>query len=115
MGFTVEQVAEKAGVGLEILNEEVSDRHVLELAKFFSSFEELGPYLGLERRELDDIDEDKRNTPLKRRELVQKWKDKYAFEATYRKFVEALLNCGWNNMAYKVCCYLAKEGIVLVV
>ena len=114
MSFTVEQLAEKAGVSLGYLNRQISGQHVLEFAKHCSIYQLIGPQLGLEEQELSDIEDDYKKAELKRRAVLERWKKKKTFEATYRRFLEALIKCDWNNNAYQACCTLAKEegGVV---
>ena len=109
MGLTVEQIAQRAGLTPDYLDRQISDQHVLRFAEYCTDFELVGPYLGLKKHEVSDIDEDKRKTALKRRALLEIWKERQSFEATYRKLIEALMNCGKNNSAYEICCILAKR------
>lgn len=109
MPFTVKDLAERAGVSLKYLEKQISDKHVLDFAKHYGTFEVIGPYLGLDKCDLSDIDEDNNKSALKRRKVLEVWKEKKAFEATYKKFIEALIKCDRNDSAFHVCQALAEE------
>lgn len=115
MSFTVEEVAQQAGVSLSYLERQLSGHHVLSFARYCAPLRVVGIELGLERCQLDDINEDQRKNTLRRRGLLEVWKEKCTFEATYSKFVKALVACEKNDSAYQVCLALAEEeGIFCV-
>lgn len=108
---TLEDIAQNAGVSLKYLNNQISDEHVLEFAKYCAPYDEVGPYLGLSDDVIDAIGADKSKEELKRRETLKKWKEQYAMNATYRKFIKALLSCRKASRASEVCRVLQKaEG-----
>ena len=49
------------------------------------------------------MDEDYRTAEQKRVEMLRKWKEKFAFKATYRVFIKALLSCGKASDAIDAC------------
>jgi len=107
--ISMESVANKAGVSMQYLEEEFSDDHVLDFARLCPNYEVIAPFFKLPQYMIDDIAEEKANPELRRRALLQKWKGHYSFEATYKKFLQALIDCGKRDTAYEVCKILAKE------
>ena len=57
-------------------------------------------YLGLSE---SDIEQEGKNEKERRLEALQKWKDKFGFEAVHRKLVEVLLSLSVADVAGKVC------------
>ena len=107
--FTVEQMAQQAGLRPDYLKRQISEEHVLEFARLCTDFELIGPYLGLKKHELETIDGDKHKTALKRRALLEVWKEKDTFEATYWKLVDVFIKCERNNSAFEICQILSQE------
>ena len=111
MSFTPEELAVQAGV--RNINQECSENDLLALSQFCDPWELVGQYLELTRAQISAIDADNRSTDMKRLGVLQKWKETFAFKATYRVFVAALLACGKTQQALDVCKILAqKQGNV---
>ena len=109
MSLTLEDLIAKSGV--KNVNRECTDGDILAFGDFCDPWRQVGMYLGLDSAELSAIDEDNRTVSLKRLGTFQKWKSKFAFNATYRVLITALLKCGKADQALKVCQILAqKEG-----
>jgi hypothetical protein len=62
-----------------------------------------GFHLELTNSDIDAVDEDYRTAEQKRIRMLMKWKEKFAFKATYRVFIEALLSCGKASDAIDAC------------
>ena len=62
-----------------------------------------GFHLELTKSDIVAVDEDYRTAEQKRVEMLRKWKEKFAFKATYRVLIEALLSCGKASDAIDAC------------
>ena len=109
MSVSVEDLAHHSGVSLDYLENQISDQHVLDFAKYCSPFEEIGPHLGLSQKTLEDIQREKRTEELRRRETLKRWKDEFAIKATYRKLIQSLLACQKASSASEICSALKEE------
>ncbi len=107
--LSIEEIAQNAGVSLEYLENEISSENILEFAKYFTQYQEIGPYLGLSDGVLEGIDQNHKKLELKSRATLKKWKDEYAFKATYRKLIQALLDCRRADSATNICRKLHEE------
>ena len=107
--ITLKDVAEQAQVPLSILKKECSKQQLLlKLATHCVDWELIGKNLGLSEAEIAAVDGDCRTTALKRVGMLEKWKGKFAFKATYQVFVEALLAVGSKDKAVEVCQMIGK-------
>ena len=93
------------------IDQECSDHDLLALSEFCIDWELIGQHLKLTKAQLTAIDADKKSTELKRLAVLHRWKELYAFKATYRALVSTLISCKRVDAALKVCKFLArKEG-----
>ena len=98
--ITSEDIAARVGVSLDSLSSMECSRDVLlNLAKFCVNWELIGRCLGLTDAEITAIDNDNKKEEVKRVRMMEKWKDKFAFRATYLAFIEALLAVGMTQDA----------------
>ena len=112
MSLTLEDLIARSGV--KNINKECTDEDILAFGDFCDPWQLVGVFLGLDTAQLSAIDEDNRTVSLKRLGTLQKWKSRFAFNATYRVLINALLRCGKADRALKVCQILAqKEGICI--
>ena len=101
-GFTLQDVAVQAGVGrLEILEKECSQQLLLSLAKLCVDWKLIGFHLDLTRAEVVAVDGDNHTIDIdeKRVGMLGRWREKFAFKATYQVLIEALLACGRTSDA----------------
>ena len=63
----------------------------------------IGFHLGLIEADIVAVDGDYRSIDEKRVGMLGRWKEKFAFKATYRVFIEALLSCGKASDAIEGC------------
>ena len=101
--FSVEDVTAKAGIGLDILSRECSQDVLLKLTNFCSVWKLIGQHLGLTEFDITAVDADNTTVDEKRVAVLRKWKDKFAFKATYRVLIEALLAAGKTQDAVEAC------------
>ena len=98
--ITSADIATRVGVNLDRLSSMECSRDVLlDLAKFCVDWKLIGRRLGLMDGEITAIDSDHKKEEEKRVGMVEKWKDKFAFKATYLVFIEALLAIGMTQDA----------------
>ena len=107
MPHTVDELAARAGV--VDINRECGKDEILSLASFCDPWQLVGRHLGLSEPQISAIDGDNRSTDLKRLGALQKWKEMFVFNATYRVLVGALIDCGKAQQAMDVCKYLAQK------
>ena len=114
IGITLQEVASQAGVDkLDVFNQECSQRMLLNLAMHYVDWKLIGLYLDLTKADIAAVDEDNRTADEKRAGMLGRWKEKFAFKATYGVFIEALLACGRTEDAVDACKTIAKgEHIV---
>ena len=101
--FSVEDVAAEAGVGLDVLSRECSQDVLLKLANLCNHWTLIARHLGLKEHEITAVDDDLKTTDEKRVAMLDKWKEKCAFRATYHVFIEALLAAGRTQGAVEAC------------
>ena len=102
--LTFQDVAAQAGLKtLDVLDQECSQQVLLRLAKHCVDWQLTGFHLELTKSDIVAVDEDYRTAEQKRVEILRKWKEKFAFKATYRVFIEALMSCGKASDAIHAC------------
>ena len=112
--ITPEQLLTRAGVEKDLGDKECSDDHILEISCFLEKWELVVSHLGLENPHIEEV---KHNScddiKLIRLNALRKWKSLFAFKATYRELLQALLKSGSTNHAVRVCNLLGKVIEVL--
>ena len=109
--LSVEEAANRAGVGLDILSKECSDAVSHDLADFCIKWKLIGGRVGLTEADLSAVDGNNGTVEEKRVGMLKKWKSKFAFRATYRALMEALLAEGRCAEAIEACKVIkAAEG-----
>ena len=110
--LTVEDLAVQAGV--RDLDQQCCDDDLLVLSELCDPWKLIGQHLKLTQAQISAIDVDNRTTALKRLGALQRWKETFAFKATHRVLVSALLACGKTQQALDVCKILAqKQGMIV--
>lgn len=107
MSFTFEEVVAETKISVQALRKPCSEQRLLDLAEYCVPWNIVGQHLGLSQTQVNDIDRDYRTTEEKRIRALQRWKEAFAFKATYEAFVKALLASGRNEQAVEVCRLLA--------
>ena len=107
-GVTLDELLDKVGVKPTQLEEVCSDEHLRKIAQSLESWRELSVHLELSGADVEVIERDKCSVPEKRQQMLQKWREKFDFKATYRVLVEGLLSIGNAKMAHTVC-HLVKQ------
>ena len=101
--ITIEDVANQASISLDSLSEECSRTVLFDLAKYCIDWQLVGKRLGLSDTDITAVDSDNNTKDRKRVGVLEKWKDRCAFKATYRVFIEALLSQGMAQTAIEAC------------
>ena len=110
--ITLEELLKEVGVHSEKLDDSISDDHLREIAIFLTSWRTVATYLGLSDIDMNDVEREGANEQEKRLKVLQKWKGKFGFTATYKKLVVVLLSLGMADVAEKVC--LLLKGIYFI-
>lgn len=76
------------------LNRECDQNLILKLGKHCEEWKLVGKHLGLTQAEIIAVNGDYGSVDEKRIGMLEKWKNKFAFNATCRAFIEALLAHG---------------------
>ena len=98
--ITSEDIAARAGVSFDSLsNSQCSQVVLLDLARFCVKWKLIGRRLGLTDAEVSAIDSDHKKEEEKRVGMMEKWRDIFAYRATYLAFIEALLATGMTQNA----------------
>ena len=101
--ITIEDVANRASVSLDTLSDECCQTVLLDLAKYCVDWQLVGKRLGLTVADITAVDNDNSTEDRKRVGVLEKWKDRCAFRATYHVLIEALLSQGMIQAAVEAC------------
>lgn len=99
----------KYDLSLHQLDVEVIYEHLVNISRIIDDYVTLGIQLGLTEIELQDIQCNYRSQELRRSAMLRKWKQKYAWKATYHKLIKALLQSGRADLARIVCELLTQS------
>ena len=101
---TLQDVAAQAGIKrLDILDQECSQQVLLSLAKHCVEWQLIGLHLKLTDADIAAVDGDNRTVDEKRVGMLRRWKEQFAFNATYLALIKALLACGRTSDAVLAC------------
>ena len=89
------------------LDQQVSEDHLLEVSMIIDNHQVLGPHLGLPGPAMATINPNLDIT-LQRMQMLQMWRQRYAYNATYNAIIEILLKLGKAQQARCVCELLTK-------
>ena len=106
--ISLQKVKERFHLSQNQLDAEVSQEHLIAANRIIGDHRILGPQLGLSPEEMDDIKQE-RSPKLQRSAMLKKWKEKFAWEATYGVLIEALLKCSRADCAGNVCKLLTQS------
>ena len=107
-GVTLDELLKEVGVTSMQLDKKCTNEHLHEIALFLTSWRTLAPHLGLSS-EMEAVDRDAHSEKEKSQKILKSWKTKFAFKATYRMLVEALLKIGSADLAEQVCRFLVSQ------
>ena len=101
-GITLDDCIEQFGLDDEVLGTKCSEEHILAVSSFLN-WKGVAPYLELTDSEVEAVDSDGKDEADKQHTTLKKWKSKFAFKATYRNLIQALLKSGKGDHAEEVC------------
>lgn len=107
MAYTIQQVANRAGVRLDALGEaECTDEDLLTFASYLGdSWNMVGHSLKLTKEQLSAIEG---TIAEKRLAVLQQWKES-TLDATYQILAEAFLVCNMVRPAFKICLHFKES------
>ena len=108
---TLDELPEEVGTSHKQLDETCTNEHLHDIALPLKSWRILAPQLGLSSSEVEAVDEDAHSEKERRQKFLESWKAKFAFKATYRLLVEALLKIGSADQAEQVRCFLVSQQL----
>ena len=85
------------------MDQECSQQVLLSLAKHCVEWQLIGFHLELTKSDIVAVNGDYGSVDEKRIGMLGRWKEKFAFKATYRLLIEALLSCGKASDAIEAC------------
>lgn len=100
--LTLLDIAERYNISDTCLDGECSDEHIDEFSKYCVEWEQIANHLKLKETTVSDL----RSIPngdLRRSKLLRQWKSQFAFKATYRVLVQALVDVGRGDYACSIC------------
>lgn len=106
---TLEELVQNVGVTPATINEEFTNEHLMDISRSLP-WKSLAPHLALSDVDIEEVERDGRNEEERRRMVLQKWKSKLAFKATYKLLAEKLLLISRADIAQKVCELLKPRG-----
>lgn len=110
-GITLKELKSKFNLPQDLLDEEVSEENLKEAAsKIIADHElfSLGEELRLSQEEMAAISLEKK-LALQRSAVLRKWKQRFAYKATYSVLLEALLKIGRADCATDTCKLLTQS------
>ena len=108
-GISLQALTDRYNLSQDVLDKEVSEEHLREVSRIIDDHEVVGPELGLSQPQMSAINSDAKTQELRRMKMLENWKQIFAYEATYRKLIEALLKCYRRDIAQNVCELLVQS------
>ena len=110
-GVTLDELLKEVGITPKQLDEKCTDEHLHDIALFLKSWRTLAPHLmrSSSSSEVEAVERNSHGEEEKKQKFLESWKAKFAFKATYRVLVEALLKIGNADQAEQVCHLLVSQ------
>ena len=102
---TLEGLVKELRISPKLLNQKCSDEHLKSISLFLD-WRNVAPHLGLSERDIEEVEFEKKTEPERRLKVLQKWKRKYGYKATFKSFVTILLAVENADDAERVCALL---------
>ena len=93
-----------------LLDQQCPDVYLADVSRQLTKWKLLSPYLGISRSEQHSITESFRDYNEQKQELLYKWKENQASDATYRALIGAIHKSGNNDLAYNACELLRQQS-----
>lgn len=107
-GISLQELKGRFQLSDRLLDAPISEEHLREASRIIDDHESLGHELGFTSAEMTAISSE-RTVQLQRSATLTKWKQKFAWKATYCKLIDALLKCSRADLAQEVCKLLAQS------
>ena len=107
------ELVKEVRISVALLDQRCSDDHANKISLFLD-WRRVAPHLGLNERDIEDIEYAKRTEPERRLATLQKWKTKYSYKATLKILVEVLLTVGNAENAESICRLLKSEAGTII-
>ena len=101
-GISLQELKGRFELSDKLLDVRIAEEHLRKASRIIDDHETLGLELGLTSAEMTAISSEK-TLQLKRLAMLTKWKQKFAWKATYYKLIDALLKCTRADLAQEVC------------
>lgn len=100
---TFQELISHVGVSDEALKESCTEAHLSMIALWLPDWQMVAPHLGVSADVHDSTNQQEKN-----QYILNQWKQRFAFKATYKRLVEVLLEIGRADVAEKVCSLLVS-------
>ena len=108
--MSVEELTEHVGIDTSTLDQRCSEEHLRRIAKKISNWEQYAKPLGLSHQHIQDIKTDNNlEYGMKALRVLEKWKKRNAFKATYKNLICTFLDQDDAELAEHIC-KLLKDG-----
>ena len=115
-GITLDEVLKETKVHPTQVGKPCTTEHLRDIALFLESWQTVASHLGLSTTDVEQVERDAASEEIKRQKVLEMWKNRWAFKATYRVLIEALLKIGHADQAEKVCRLLEpKKGTIFAI
>ena len=109
------QLLERKGIDSSQVDGICTRENLVKISMFLESWRTVVCHLKhIESVDVEEVEREGTGEKEKKLKILEKWKCKLAFKATYRVLIEALLEAGRADQAMKVCDLLlpqpSKEG-----
>ena len=98
VAMDLDSLLARKGLKREDLKRQIKEKQLHKIAVRVSDWKGCGPFLGISKQDIDDIECDERKTSDKRFALFIRWKRLNGEEATYLKLAEALVGIGRRDL-----------------
>ena len=112
LGISQVKVANQADVKLNALSQECSSTVLVDLAEFCEDWQLIAKRLKLTKADITAIDVDKRTEEVKRVEMLEKWKERFASQANGKTFIKALLAARKTRQAIEAAKIIGTGNVV---
>ena len=107
MAISLQDLIERFNLSGALLDASLSDEHLRDVSRIIADQKSLGSELGLTLADMTTINQ--QPPEHQRLAMLEKWKQKFDWTATYRKIIDALLKCSRADLARQVCELLAPR------
>lgn len=106
--ITLQVLMEKFKFSSDQLKVEVSHEHLTKISHLIENHEILGPHLKLLPAEMANI-KSTSTMASQKLSMLEMWKEKFSYDATYKVLIEACLECNKAKTATCVCQLLTQR------